>query len=111
MTKDQKDRKAFELAYQPNPKKSPFPFFRFNEETNLYEGYSFDEWEVKLVNAAWWGWQERSKTKSELIAAGDELQSWVAHWSFRAKNDGENYIVVDANLLAKKIEKLTGANA
>lgn len=28
-----------------------------------------------------------------------------------AKNDGEDYVVVDANLLAAKIEKLTGANA
>ena len=47
----------------------------------------------------------------EVINVGNELQSWVAVWSFRAKNDGEDYVVVDANLLAEKIEKLTGANA
>ena len=54
-------RELFEKAYQPDPRKSPFPFFKFNEETNLYEGYSFDEYEVALINAAWWGWQEQQK--------------------------------------------------
>ena len=43
-------REEFEKAYQPDAKKSPFPFFKFNEETNLYEGYSFDEREVSLIN-------------------------------------------------------------
>ena len=47
----------------------------------------------------------------EVINVGNELQSWVAVWSFKARHDREDYIVVDANLLAEKIEKLTGANA
>lgn len=47
----------------------------------------------------------------EVINVGNELQSWVAVWSFKARHDREDYIVVDANLLADKIEKLTGANA
>ena len=45
-------REEFEKAYQPDPRKSPFPFFKFNEETDLYEGYLFDEHEVALLNAA-----------------------------------------------------------
>lgn len=59
-------REEFEKAYQPDPRKSPFPFFKFNEETNLYEGYSFDEHEVALINAAWWVWQEQQKRIDEL---------------------------------------------
>ena len=55
--------------------------------------------------------EEKAQTVSEVITIGNELQSWVAVWSFSAKNDGEDYVVVDANLLAEKIEKLTGANA
>ena len=51
------NRQKFEKAYQPDPRKSPFPFFKFNEETNLYEGYSFDEHEVAMINSAWLGWQ------------------------------------------------------
>lgn len=60
-------------------------------------------------DAAW----EESKAQAvpEVITIGNELQSWVAVWSFSAKNDGEDYVVVDANCLAEKIEKLTGANA
>lgn len=55
--------------------------------------------------------EEKAQTVPEVITIGNELQSWVAVWSFSAKNDGEDYVVVDANLLAAKIEKLTGANA
>lgn len=68
-------REEFEKAYQPDPRKSPFPFFKFNEETNLYEGYSFDEHEVALINAAWWAWQEQQKRIEELkqsLKGGDE---------------------------------------
>lgn len=54
--------------------------------------------------------EEKAQTVPEVITIGNELQSWVAVWSFSAKNDGEDYVVVDANLLAAKIEKLTGAN-
>lgn len=61
------------------------------------------------------GIQDIKATKAqavpEVITIGNELQSWVAAWSFKARHDHEDYIVVDANLLAEKIEKLTGANA
>ena len=53
----------------------------------------------------------KAQAVPEVINVGNELQSWVAVWSFKARHDREDYIVVDANLLAEKIEKLTGANA
>ncbi len=53
----------------------------------------------------------KAQAVPEVITIGNELQSWVAVWSFKARHDHEDYIVVDANLLAEKIEKLTGANA
>ena len=53
----------------------------------------------------------KAQAVHEVINVGNELQSWVAVWSFKARHDREDYIVVDANLLAEKIEKLTGANA
>lgn len=69
----------------------------------------------KLVSGlifSWKAWKEaKAQAVPEVITIGNELQSWVAVWSFMAKNDGEDYVVVDANLLAEKIEKLTGANA
>lgn len=64
------------------------------------------------TNSGWEAWQEaKAQAVPEVITIGSELQSWVAVWSFSAKNDGEDYVVVDANCLAEKIEKLTGANA
>lgn len=57
------------------------------------------------------GWLAKAQAVPEVINVGNELQSWVAVWSFKARHDREDYIVVDANLLADKIEKLTGANA
>lgn len=54
---------------------------------------------------------EKAQAVPEVINVGNELQSWVAVWSFKARHDHEDYIVVDANSLAEKIEKLTGANA
>ena len=74
---------------------------------NLADGrsMSWEDW-------CWKSWQAaKAQAVPEAITIGNELQSWVAVWSFRAKNDGEDYVVVDANLLAEKIEKLTGANA
>ena len=53
----------------------------------------------------------KAQAVPEVKDIGNELQSWVAVWSFKARHDREDYIVVDANLLAEKIEKLTGANA
>lgn len=65
------------------------------------------------VNGAFYGFEQAAKAQSvpKVINVGNELQSWVAVWSFKARHDHEDYIVVDANLLAEKIEKLTGANA
>ena len=60
---------------------------------------------------SWGAWKEaKAQVGLEVINVGNELQSWVAVWSFKARHDHEDYIVVDANLLAEKIEKLTGAN-
>lgn len=53
----------------------------------------------------------KAQAVPEVKDIGNELQSWVAVWSFKARHDREDYIVVDANLLAEKIENLTGANA
>lgn len=101
------------------------PFFNFNENTGDYEIKSqclnnIDDVDRKVayetLNTGWVMWlrakhNAKAQAVPEVITIGNELQSWVAVWSFRAKNDGEDYVVVDANLLAEKIEKLTGANA
>lgn len=101
------------------------PFFNFNENTGDYEIKSelvnkTDDEDRKVayetLNTGWAMWlrakrDAKAQAVSEVITIGNELQSWVAVWSFRAKNDGEDYVVVDANLLAEKIEKLTGANS
>ena len=53
----------------------------------------------------------KAQAVPEAISIGNELQSWVAVNSFSA-DDGEGVLpVVDANAIAEKIEKLTGANA
>ena len=90
--------------------------FGFDEDKKLYTGDG-----VESINHQWTTWcacigmlhleVKEAQAVPEVINVGNELQSWVAVWSFRAKNDGEDYVVVDANLLAEKIEKLTGANA
>ena len=60
------DRKHFEKAYEPDQQKSPFPYFKFNEETQLYESYEplLDQARVALLNASWLGWQSAMKTIS-----------------------------------------------
>ena len=66
----------------------------------------------KHTQTCWEAWQAaKAQSVPKVINVGNELQSWVAVWSFKARHDHEDYIVVDANLLAEKIEKLTGANA
>lgn len=104
----QKERKAFEQHLT---------------DTGLVEftGYGFavdecDEYLHEPTQVAWDSWliglnRAKAQAVPKVITIGNELQSWVAVWSFRAKNDGEDYVVVDANLLAEIIEKLTGANA
>lgn len=101
------------------------PFFNFNENTGDYEIKSecvnnTDDEDRKVayeaLNTGWVMWLRakrdvKAQAVPEVISIGNELQSWVAVWSFKARHDHEDYIVVDANLLAEKIEKLTGANA
>ena len=91
------------------------PNIQYNELENVYEliewGEEYSE-ALNEINSSWCTWQAaKAQAASEVINIGNELQSWVAVWSFKARNDREDYIVVDANLLADKIEKLTGANA
>lgn len=82
--------------------------FGFKEfATEVKKLYEADFIEMGTVDKE----QAKAQAVPEVITIGNELQSWVAVWSFSAKNDGEDYVVVDANLLAEKIEKLTGANA
>lgn len=101
------------------------PFFTFNENTGDYEIKSecmnnTDDEDRKVayetLNTGWVMWlrakrDAKAQAVSEVSNVGNELQSWVAVWSFKARHDHEDYIVVDANLLAEKIEKLSGANA
>lgn len=101
------------------------PFFTFNENTGDYEIKSecvnnTDDGDRKVayetLNTGWVMWlrakhDAKAQAVPEVSNVGNELQSWVAVWSFKARHDHEDYIVVDANLLAEKIEKLTGANA
>ncbi len=104
------ERLRFERFWVENFDPDTFDDVEYSEILNTYDSnYIFTD----DLNRSWLAWQARAKTQAtpELIAVGNELQSWVAVWSFKARNDREDYIVVDANLLADKIEKLTGANA
>lgn len=108
-----KEREAFErLPLAELAIKSKYVYY--SEKTNSYcpnEDFCPSD-APEAMNFAWEAWQAaKAQAVPEVITIGNELQSWVAVWSFRAKNDGEDYVVVDANLLAEKIEKLTGANA
>ena len=77
---------------------------KFGADHNM-EGCSFTEIVERMFDKL-----AKAQAVPEVITIGNELQSWVAVWSFSAKNDGEDYVVVDANLLAEKIEGITGAN-
>ena len=113
-----KEREAFlnvYVNYKGDSRK-----IQFNEETEqfMWRKNNVSDTEVEyvhLMNQRWYAWLACAKSKAqavpEVINVGNELQSWVAVWSFKARHDREDYIVVDANLLADKIEKLTGANA
>ena len=114
----QEEREAFlnvYVNYKGDSRK-----IQFNEETEqfMWRKNNVSDTEVEyvhLMNQRWYAWLACAKSKAqavpEVINVGNELQSWVAVWSFKARHDHEDYIVVDANLLADKIEKLTGANA
>lgn len=104
------ERLRFERFWVENFDPDTFDDVEYSEILNTYDSnYIITD----DLNRSWLAWQVRAKAQAvpEVITIGNELQSWVAVWSFRAKNDGEDYVVVDANLLAEKIEKLTGANA
>ncbi|UHT64224.1 hypothetical protein ABEDC_1015 [Acinetobacter lwoffii] len=103
---------------------SHFEFLIFDMDQGNYvikDGLdpSFDDDATEIwhrVNTGWAMWKKainftKAPAVPEVKDIGNELQSWVAVWSFKARHDREDYIVVDANLLAEKIEKLTGANA
>ncbi len=82
----------------------------FNGITGCFESKYLADWFVNQINFGWKLWQAaKAKAVPEVVTIGNELQSWVAAWSFKARHDREDYIVVDANLLAKKIAELTGA--
>lgn len=95
-------------------------FYELEGRGYIFQNKKWDEakhgFEDDMLNMAWEMWSSakhsvKAQAVPEVMTIGNELQSWVAVWSFSAKNDGEDYVVVDANLLAEKIEKLTGANA
>ena len=105
----QKEREAFQNFCEQNFDVERHEQTYFDEQTQSYEN---DIGEcTESINMAWMAWQTKAQAVPEVINVGNELQSWVAVWSFKARHDREDYIVVDANLLADKIEKLTGANA
>lgn len=112
MTKDI-EREAFEALPLAKLALSQ-DWVRYHKESNTYypnEDFC-PESAPETINFAWQSWQAaKAQAVPEVKDIGNELQSWVAVWSFKARHDREDYIVVDANLLAEKIEKLTGANA
>ena len=99
----QKEREEFE-AYMAERYKNTI-----DRRICINSDGDFMAWDMQV---AWNVWQAaKAQAVPKVINVGNELQSWVAVWSFKARHDREDYIVVDANLLADKIEKLTGANA
>ena len=97
----QKEREAFEAWFES---RYDAHFMQFALDLDMYVD--------KHTQTCWEAWQAaKAQSVPKVINVGNELQSWVAVWSFKARHDHEDYIVVDANLLAEKIEKLTGANA
>ena len=100
----EKEREAFEEVF-------PCSTGTVLNEYGHYES-QVNQQDAMIQNISWVVWRAaKAQAVPEVINVGNELQSWVAVWSFKARHDHEDYIVVDANLLADKIEKLTGANA
>ena len=99
---DVQEKKVFDAYFKEKYPELYKDVFDEDGDDRAIIGYSF----------AWSAWRAaKAQAVPEVINVGNELQSWVAVWSFKARHDREDYIVVDANLLADKIEKLTGANA
>lgn len=110
------NREAFELVVANQLQNSLYHSVFFNEATGWYDCADDAPAAVQFfccdLNSDWRIWKAaQAQVVMEITSIGNELQSWLAVWSFKAKHDHEDYIVVDENLLAEKIEKLTGANA
>ena len=103
--------KARAVPYEPGSFKSSHEIIINETKSELIDGYDIAKEDEYLLESLVYRGVCIGKAQAvpEVITIGNELQSWVVVWSFSAKNDGEDYVVVDANLLAEKIEKLTGA--
>ena len=99
----EKEREAFEVHMAEKYKNL------MDRRKCLNNGGGYMAWDM---NVAWQVWQAaKAQAVPEVITIGNELQSWVAVNSFSA-DDGEGVLpVVDANAIAEKIERLTGAKA
>lgn len=104
--------KAQAVPYEPGSFKSSHEIIINETKSELIDGYDIAKEDEYLLESLVYRGVCIGKAQAvpEVMTIGNELQSWVAVWSFSAKNDGEDYVVVDANLLAEKIERLTGAN-
>ena len=108
----QKNLYLAKLLEQEVIKQDEFEDLVFKLEINAFHSNYLSSRFMDNINFGWSAWQAaKAQAVPEVKDIGNELQSWVAVWSFKARHDREDYIVVDANLLAEKIEKLTGANA
>ena len=103
---------------------SHFKFVAFDMEQGNFDikdglDPSFEDDAVEIwhrVNTGWAMWKKainftKAPAVPEVINVGNELQSWVAVNSFGAEDVLGDLVIIDANELAKVIEKLTGANA
>ena len=104
-------QESFEKLYVKNApdwslERDPDDGYKYHATQSAFLLFEQQQVEIDLLKAE----LAKAQAVPEVITIGNELQSWVAVWSFSAKNDGEDYVVVDANLLAEKIEGLTGAS-
>lgn len=85
----------------------PFDYVILEKENNKV-------WWMKTQAYQLWKMWKAAQVVPEVVAIGDELQSWIAVQSFAVQcKEGEYPFgtpLVDANALAEKIEELTGAN-
>lgn len=103
MTDMHKQREAFEEVF-------PCSAGTVLNEYGHYES-QVNQKDAMIQNISWVVWQAaKAQAVLEVVAIGNDLQSWVAVNLFSA-DDGEGVLpVVDANALAEKIEELTGAS-
>lgn len=95
-------------------------FYELEGRGYTFQNKKWDEtkhgFEDDMLNMAWEMWSSakhsiKAQAVPEVISIGNELQSWVAVNSFGAEDVVGDLVIIDANELAKVIEKLTGANA